>query len=258
MLAGEDLGRREQRRLRAASTAISIAISATSVLPEPTSPWSRRSIGTSCCHVAAISRSHAALRAGRRIGQLQRVAQPPVALQRHAPRLRDDLRAPASARAGWRTPRHKRAARARIGEAGRGGPCASAPPSRQPRAASRLGSIHSASSGTRSSACAASSPMRLVGEPFGQRIDRLAQPAGSRPSPGGQHMVRMDHLQLLPVAVELARRRAWLAERQLLLRPARIVEIGERQVIAGAIRRMDPERPAPAALAVVDRASARR
>src|SRR6187551_3496530 len=38
MLAREDLGRGEHRRLRAGPTATSIASSATTVLPEPTSP----------------------------------------------------------------------------------------------------------------------------------------------------------------------------------------------------------------------------
>ena len=43
MLAGEDFGRREQRGpARPASAAISMAWSATTVLPAPTSPWSRR------------------------------------------------------------------------------------------------------------------------------------------------------------------------------------------------------------------------
>ena len=38
-----------------ASTAVSIAIRATRVLPEPTSPWSSRSIGVSCWRSPSIS-----------------------------------------------------------------------------------------------------------------------------------------------------------------------------------------------------------
>jgi hypothetical protein len=56
MLAGEDLGRRQHRSLRAASAAISSAIVATNVLPEPTSPWSSRSIGWVCAISPSISR----------------------------------------------------------------------------------------------------------------------------------------------------------------------------------------------------------
>ena len=55
MLAGEDFGRGEQRRLRAGLDRVSIASTATSVLPEPTSPCSRRSIGDSCAMSPRIS-----------------------------------------------------------------------------------------------------------------------------------------------------------------------------------------------------------
>ena len=56
MLAGEDLGRRQQAPPgRPPRPRSSIAISATRVLPEPTSPWSRRSIGISCWRSPSIS-----------------------------------------------------------------------------------------------------------------------------------------------------------------------------------------------------------
>ena len=56
MLAGEDLGRGEQRRLRARLRPRSASpASATRVLPDPTSPWSRRSIGTACAMSPRIS-----------------------------------------------------------------------------------------------------------------------------------------------------------------------------------------------------------
>jgi hypothetical protein len=55
MLSCKDFGRSEQRRLRTDLTAASIASSATSVFPEPTSPCSSRSIGADCAMSPRIS-----------------------------------------------------------------------------------------------------------------------------------------------------------------------------------------------------------
>jgi len=78
----------------------------------------------------------------------------------------------------------------------------------------------------------------LVGEPFRQRIDRLA--VGELVGlVGVEDVVRVNDLKLLAVAVELARDEPWLADRVLLLRPARIAEISERHIIAARIHRVD-------------------
>ena len=56
VLAGEDLGRRHQRRLRGPlSTTLAMASSATTVLPEPTSPCSRRSMRSGAARSRRIS-----------------------------------------------------------------------------------------------------------------------------------------------------------------------------------------------------------
>jgi len=47
VLLGEHLGRDHQRALALPSTAASRAATATIVLPDPTSPWSSRCIGSS-------------------------------------------------------------------------------------------------------------------------------------------------------------------------------------------------------------------
>ena len=68
----------------------------------------------------------------------------------------------------------------------------------------------------------------VVGEPFGQGIDRLAL-AGAGPFAGLS--TSRDGRSAIPGRrLELARDDALLAERQLLLRPARIVEIDEADI----------------------------
>ena len=57
MLARQDVGRREQAAWPPASTAFAIASSATTVLPLPTSPCSRRSIRVGSAMSATISAS---------------------------------------------------------------------------------------------------------------------------------------------------------------------------------------------------------
>src|SRR3546814_8421823 len=70
----------------------------------------------------------------------------------------------------------------------------------------------------------------------------------------GEHIVRMDDLQFLPILFEPSRHAACLAQGQQLLHPARAAaEIDEAHVIARYIGRMAARGPAPRALAVIDR-----
>ena len=64
-------------------------------------------------------------------------------------------------------------------------------------------------------------PHPPVAQPFGQAIDRLALRQVDRLG-RIEHMVGVDHLQFLPVHIELARDDARLAQRQQLLAPARL------------------------------------
>ena len=148
------------------STAVSIAASATSVLPEPTSPWSRRSIGADLRHVAPDLADHAPLRVGELVRQLE--------LARSARPCRGAawcgaaaaIGAAAAARAGWRKSRRRRGALARVraGLAMRWSQANARHAPQHSRAASD-GSIHSRSSGARSSASRTSSPRRRLVSP---------------------------------------------------------------------------------------------
>ena len=90
MLFGQQLGRRHQRRLMPASTAASAANAATTVLPEPTSPCTSRSIGSRCGEIARDLRRDPVLRAG----QLERQCGEEALAQRsHRPRRRGRMRA---------------------------------------------------------------------------------------------------------------------------------------------------------------------
>ena len=187
MLAGEDFGRREQRRLRArldrgqhrqqrdqglARADVALEQAQHRHGPAPCRRGSRRS-RRRCAPV-------------RRVGQLQLADQPPVALQRHAALAPRDLRGAASARAGWRTPRHKPAACARSLRAG--SECASASAARQAgqclaRQQARLDPFGQARARAPAPA-SASSRMPLVGDALGQRIDRLAERRSRPPCRG--------------------------------------------------------------------------
>ncbi len=87
----------------------------------------------------------------------------------------------------------------------------------------------------------------VVGQPFGQAIDRLARGNGSR-LVGRQHMVGMNDLKIVAIGFQLARYEFGFAQRQQLARPGAVpAEIGERYIIAMPVGRMDAERRAGAA-----------
>ena len=186
-----------------ASTAASMARSATSVLPEPTSPCSSRFIRSSRGHVGGDLGDGALLGAGQRVGQGgdHPVAQPAVAAggealgalhpgagdgQRH---LVGEELVVGEALAGRRGGRE-------VGRAGqaRGRRRAPRRQSGQPRRRFRLGSIHSGKSGRgrarpgrRGPWCSASGP---------GSADRPARtPAGPRPLPGRRMWSGCDHLR---------------------------------------------------------------
>ena len=92
-----------------------------------------------------------------------------------------------------------------------------------------------------------------LSQPFGQWIDRLGQLAQQRRAVG-RNMVGMHDLEHLPVLVEPPRDPALLAQRQLLLAPARIApEVSDRADIASRILRQHPQRPSARRSAIIDR-----
>ena len=94
----------------------------------------------------------------------------------------------------------------------------------------------------------------LAGQPFRERINRFALGQFMR-FIGRKQMVRVDDLELLAVAFELARDDAHLPQRQQLLRPAGIAsEIDEADIVASRVGRVHAKgRAAAPALAIVDR-----
>ena len=170
-----------------ASTAFSIASSATTVLPLPTSPCSRRSMRVRLGHVGVDLGQRLLLRTGQGEGQGRRCA---LRAARRCPcwsarpcACCAGARAPAPA--GWPAARHRRgAARRRQGRElavalRMMGGAQRVAPSRAIAAACRMaGSIHSGSSGSRSSAAS----HRLAQRPSaaGRRsADRPARRSGS-------------------------------------------------------------------------------
>src|SRR3546814_9688869 len=94
-------------------------------------------------------------------------------------------------------------------------------------------------------------PQAVVGEAFGQAVDRL--PVGNVACLFGQQdIVRMNDLKFLAIGFQLAGDEALFMERQQLARPARVpAEINQRDIIALSIRRMDAERRTSAAARLV-------
>src|SRR3546814_10084036 len=94
-------------------------------------------------------------------------------------------------------------------------------------------------------------PQAVVGEAFGQAVDRL--PLGNVACLfGRQDIVRMNDLEFLAIGFQLAGDEALFMERQQLTRPARVpAEINQRGIIALSNPRMDAERRTSAAARVV-------
>ena len=90
-----------------------------------------------------------------------------------------------------------------------------------------------------------------TGETLGQRVNRFAKrQVGDL---GGIDDFGMNDLPLVAVTVEPTGDDLGLAERKLLLRPAGIIEIGERDDVAGLVRGIDPVRPPPARASGIER-----
>ena len=110
VLAREDLGRRHQRGLPPGLDHVAMAISATTVLPEPTSPCSRRSMRSPAARSARISatacRCDDVSENGKRLRACGEVSRRRVSRGRPVVRIR----ARTAARAGWRRTRRRRGA----------------------------------------------------------------------------------------------------------------------------------------------------
>ena len=92
-----------------------------------------------------------------------------------------------------------------------------------------------------------------LGQPFGQRIDRLHQ-LPQRGRACIRYVIGVNDLQHLAILIEPPRDPAGLPQRQLLFRPAAVApEIGDRTNIARAIGSQHAERPAPGWTAVLQR-----
>ena len=236
MLAGEDLGRREQRRLRAgfdrgehrqqrdqrlarADVALQQA------------QHRRRSAP---CRRGFRRSPAAARRSAGRAAAACASARPCPGAAPSVPPLR--LAQAAAAPAGWRKSRHRPAAARVAPRRARDVPRRSdARQARQPSRAARPGSIHSGSSGARSQRLARKLAQTPVGEPFGQRIDRLADRRLRPLARLGD--LGVDDLPLVAIGFELARNDARLAHRAAAFRPARIVEKDEADRVAVRIGR---------------------
>ena len=167
-----------------ASTAISSARNATSVLPAPTSPCSRRFIRAARAHVGGDlgHRARPARRSGRRAGAQH------LALQVTVPRRRP-ARAAAAAGAGQRQRQLVREElvigeplpggivrrRGRPAPPGRGARCNAARQPGQPSRCHRLRVDPLGQLGRQRQRAGGRLPHRLLRQPAGQRIDRLEQ-----------------------------------------------------------------------------------
>ena len=207
MLPRQNFGRHHQGALRPASTAAASASNATTVLPDPTSPCSSRSMRSGRGHVAAgfpqwpASARWSGCRAGRAM-ILSRKRPSPGKLRARRPLHVG--RAPGSAPAGWPAVRHRRAASALANPARwRFGICglmqrasSAAEKSGQPCCCWQAASCHSGSSGSRSSAARIARPSILAKAL--RSADRPARSAacGSNSS-ARQDMVRMGDLRLV-------------------------------------------------------------
>ena len=196
VLLRQHLGRRHQRRLRARPPPrAACASSATSVLPEPTSPCSSRSIRRGAARSASISASARRCEAvsgwpkrGQRLGAQAAIARPaPV------PAARAPGRAPPPARPGRPAVRHRPAGCAMRGRrAGSAGACTARSASANPGQLSRRSSAGSCHSGRSGSQCQRARhrrrpPAAATGRRSAARPARspAAAPAG-RPAPRGR------------------------------------------------------------------------
>ena len=212
---------------RPASITAAAASSATTVLPEPTSPCSMRSMRSRLAEIvdddidARDAATASANRAGRRRSSC--AMRPSPALGASRPALAD-ARAAAPARAGRRAIRQRRAAsrpgfraRCRSGSCGRCSVCnASAKAGKPLRVEPGRDPAIPATSGSLSSAPSIALRTCIAIKSFGQRIDRLDHRQG-REALFVDHAIGMHHLQHAVVERGRARHVARLADRKQLL-----------------------------------------
>ncbi len=203
-----------------ASTALAMASSATTVLPEPTSPCSRRSMRLSDGEVGADLGERPRLRAGEREGQGGARSSSRAGRRRRccAPAAAASGCARGRARAARRGARHRRGAaapgsrrrpRARRRRRQPGDEAGAAPRRRRGSgsASRKAWSCHSGSAGTRCERRAdelADEPRR---EPLGQPIDRLDR-RQLADAALVEDAVRVDHLAVAVPDLDLAARRS--------------------------------------------------
>jgi hypothetical protein len=243
MLAREDFGRREQRALRARLDRDQQRHQRDQRLARADIALEQADHRRALREIALDLGDRPRLRAGRAVGQPQRIAQAPVAMQR--------LAAAAARRGAHQSEGELVGEEFVIG---------------QPRARFRIGGI-----GMEPHQCLAPArpvvareqarldPFGQIGhalqrlrhqsleplerQPFGQRIDCLAR--GERLCLLGRHHIGMHDLEPLIILFELARNGARLAQREKLLGVARIgAEEDQSDRIAGRIERDDARRRA--------------
>ena len=237
---------------RPASTTVAAASSATTVLPEPTSPCSSRSMRCGRARSVTMSSTARALRRRQRIGQRRDHlgAQDAFAGAAAAGQLalvgaHQRERELAGEQFVIGEPRPGLALRQDVGGLGRvmqalqrvgeGGKALAFEPGRRPAIP--------AASGFSSSAASAALRTGLRRQPFGQRIDRLDQRQLVELGLA-HHAVGMHHLQHAVVERGGARDVAQLADRQELFQIVALgVEIGERER-AGVVARFRCDRAA--------------
>ena len=250
MLAGQDFGRRHQRRLAAGLDGARHGeqrhhrLAGADIALQQAQHALGLARGRRRSRPAPVPASRSANRAGRRAALRRRGRRRSAAGRTAAARWR----APAPATAGRPGTRHRRAAarprpRATVDRIGRIVQRAAAPRRRRESSggAATSSSSHSGSAGSRASAWPIARRSTLRRQPGGQRIDRLDQRQALRVA-GQRDVVGMDHRRAAVEPFHAAADDDVLADRHRLFQPGGVgVEEGQRD-LAGVVMRDRPGR----------------